>query len=131
MSCLIECLNYKSVGYNFHITIRTVEGIIMAKLKGKGVVIAGLVAGAASYLSKKENRDKLMGYIQDAKAKATEMMDGMKGNGASMEEETPLQDLAETAGSANTTEIRENNMIAEGAQTAVQYYNENDQEELT
>ncbi|KYG89639.1 hypothetical protein MHH70_14035 [Metasolibacillus sp. FSL H7-0170] len=103
----------------------------MAKLKGKGVVIAGLVAGAASYLSKKENRDKLMGYIQDAKAKATEMMDGMKGNGASMEEETPLQDLAETAGSANTTEIRENNMIAEGAQTAVQYYNENDQEELT
>ena len=30
----------------------------MAKLKGKGVVMAGLLAGAASFLSKKENRDK-------------------------------------------------------------------------
>lgn len=100
----------------------------MAKFKGKGVVIAGLVAGAASYLSKKDNRDKVMGYFNDVKAKATEMMDSAKGN---YQEETPLQDIAETPASANTTEIRENNMIAEGAQTSVQYYNENEQEELT
>ncbi|MEC1180701.1 hypothetical protein P9B03_19785 [Metasolibacillus meyeri] len=100
----------------------------MAKLKGKGVVIAGLVAGAASYLSKKENRDKVMSYIQEAKVKATAMMDGMKDK-AVVEDDTSLQDIAETAASPDTTDIRENNMIAEGAQTAVQYYNENDQED--
>lgn len=40
--------------------------------KGKGVVLAGLAAGAASYLSKKENRDKLMEYINQAKSKVNE-----------------------------------------------------------
>ena len=30
----------------------------MAKLKGKGVVMAGLLAGAASFLSKKENQGR-------------------------------------------------------------------------
>lgn len=44
----------------------------MAKLKGKGVVLAGLVAGAASFLSKKENRDKAMEYINKAKGKVNE-----------------------------------------------------------
>ena len=44
----------------------------MAKLKGKNVVLAGLVAGAASYLSKKENRDKLIGYINQAKTKVND-----------------------------------------------------------
>ena len=41
----------------------------MAKLKGKGVVVAGLIAGAASLLSKKENRDKLMDYVNQTKEK--------------------------------------------------------------
>ncbi len=41
----------------------------MAKLKGKNVVLAGIVAGAASYLSKKENRDKLMEYINQVRTK--------------------------------------------------------------
>jgi hypothetical protein len=44
----------------------------MAKLKGKSVVIAGLVAGAASYLSKKENRDKAMDYFNQLKGKANQ-----------------------------------------------------------
>ena len=35
--------------------------------KGKGVVLAGLAVGAASVLSKKDNRNKLMGYINQAK----------------------------------------------------------------
>ena len=46
--------------------------IIMAKLKGKGVVVAGLLAGAASFLSKKENRDKAMDYLNKAKGKVNE-----------------------------------------------------------
>lgn len=41
----------------------------MAKFKGKGVVVAGLLAGAASFLSKKENRDKAMDFLNDAKTK--------------------------------------------------------------
>lgn len=44
----------------------------MAKFKGKGVVIAGLVAGAASFLSKKENRDKVQQYFKVAKDKVNE-----------------------------------------------------------
>ena len=44
----------------------------MAKLKGKGVVMAGLIAGAASFLSKKENRDKAMDYLNKAKGKVNE-----------------------------------------------------------
>lgn len=44
----------------------------MAKLKGKGVVLAGLAAGAASFLRKKENRDKVMDYVNQAKEKVTQ-----------------------------------------------------------
>ena len=41
----------------------------MAIFKGKGVVLAGLAVGAASVLSKKDNRNKLMGFINQAKEK--------------------------------------------------------------
>ena len=44
----------------------------MAKLKGKGVVLAGLVAGATSYLSKKENRDQAMEYFTQLKGKVNQ-----------------------------------------------------------
>ncbi|MGN7477880.1 3-oxoacyl-ACP reductase [Solibacillus silvestris] len=50
----------------------------MAKLKGKGVVMAGLLAGAASFLSKKENRDKAMEYFNKAKDKMNDN-GGMQG----------------------------------------------------
>ena len=42
----------------------------MAKLKGKGVVVAGLIAGVLSFLSKKENRDKTMSYLSQLKKEA-------------------------------------------------------------
>ena len=42
----------------------------MAKLKGKGVVLAGLIAGVLSFLSKKENRDKTMSYLSQLKNEA-------------------------------------------------------------
>lgn len=44
----------------------------MAKMKGKGFVLAALAAGAASYLSKKENRDKVTDYLNQAKTKVNE-----------------------------------------------------------
>ena len=43
--------------------------VVEMAFKGKGFVLAGLAVGAASVLSKKDNRSKLMGYINSAKDK--------------------------------------------------------------
>ena len=48
----------------------------MAKSKGKGVVLAGLVAGVLSFLSKKENRDKTMSYLGQLKKEANSSLKG-------------------------------------------------------
>ena len=48
----------------------------MAKSKGKGVVLAGLVAGVLSFLSKKENRDKAMSYLGQLKKEANSSLKG-------------------------------------------------------
>jgi len=48
----------------------------MAKLKGKGVVLAGLMAGVLSFLSKKENRDKTMSYLSQLKKEANSSQRG-------------------------------------------------------
>lgn len=124
----------------------------MAKLKGKGVVVAGLLAGAASFLSKKENRDKAMEYLNQAKQKVNEnggvqnLVDKVKataqqqkpaegpagavaakGNDDTFVEET-LQDVASTAGDASDVVLEGNHMIDEGGgQTTVDAYNEKQQ----
>lgn len=106
----------------------------MAKLKGKGVVVAGLIAGAASFLSKKENRDKAMEFINVAKTKATNVMNEQKSNfqGASANMETSNEigvvaaDIAETA--ANPQQVDENKFISEGgAQKTINDYNHQQQ----
>ena len=89
----------------------------MAKFKGKGVVVAGLLAGAASFLSKKENRDKAMDVLNEFKAKAT---------ATNMEVGNEIGDLAtdfaETA--ANSLQVDENKFISEGgAQKLINDYN--------
>ena len=48
----------------------------MAKSKGKGVVLAGLMAGVLSFLSKKENRDKTMSYLGQLKKEANSFQKG-------------------------------------------------------
>jgi len=48
----------------------------MAKSKGKGVVLAGLIAGVLSFLSKKENRDKAMSYLGQLKKEANSSQKG-------------------------------------------------------
>lgn len=98
----------------------------MAKLRGKGFVISALVAGAASFLSKKENRDKTMKFINNMKNQASSLLGSKQLNGRTGQS---LKEIAETPASANTTKIRENNFIGEGGgQTALAYYNENDQQ---
>lgn len=110
----------------------TFGGKIMAKLKGKGLFLAGLVAGVASILSKKGNRDKAKQYLTNTKSRSysTQNEKMNKTGPFDVDKGNTFQNLAETAGDAGTTEIRENNMIAEGAATAVRYYNETNQEEI-
>ena len=48
----------------------------MAKSKGKGVVLAGLIAGVLSFLSKKGNRDKAMSYLGQLKKEANSSQKG-------------------------------------------------------
>lgn len=116
----------------------------MAKFKGKGVVLAGLVAGAASFLSKKENRDKVQEYLNTAKEKVNEN-GGVQGlmqkaqskvagtqNQNNVNEsdeqvygEETLQDIAKTAGDASEEVIDGNQMLDEGGgQTVIDHYNE-------
>ena len=89
----------------------------MAKLKGKGVVMAGLLAGAASFLSKKENRDKTMDYTNGAKMKTTNEKNMEIGNEIGV-----IADIAEAA--ANPLQVDENKFISEGgAQKTINDYN--------
>ena len=109
----------------------------MAKLKGKGVVVAGLLAGAASFLSKKENRGKAMDFINEARNKATKAVTEQKQNfqGNATTEEDQLHpvgdvagDMAEGAASPKTLKINENEFVSEGgAQQMIDQYNEQQQ----
>lgn len=95
----------------------------MAKLKGKGVVMTALVAGAASFLSKKKNRDNAVKFFKDMKAQFF----GSKGN----TKYNSMKEIAETAAGVTSTKIRENQFISEGGgQTALAYYNESDQQHV-
>ncbi|PYF06582.1 hypothetical protein BJ095_1083 [Ureibacillus chungkukjangi] len=96
---------------------------MMAKLKGKGVVMTALVAGAASFLSKKKNRDYTVKFLKDMKAQFFGSHTNNKYNS--------LKEIAETAAGPTSTKIRENNFISEGGgQTALAYYNESDQKQV-
>ncbi|MEG0384141.1 MAG: hypothetical protein RR587_14630 [Solibacillus sp.] len=108
----------------------------MAKLKGKGVVLAGLVAGVASMLSKKENRDKAMELLNDAKTKATKVMADQKKNfGSTSTQNNSMRenliatgdvagDVAQAPAGSKSLTIQENKFIDEGgAQTAIDAFN--------
>lgn len=112
----------------------------MAKFKGKGVVAASLLVGAASFLSKKENRDKAMDFLNQTKDKVNsnetiqELMSKMPNattntaNPSAANEsvaEESLQDVASTAGHADDSIVEGNKMLDEGGgQTTIDAYNE-------
>ena len=157
----------------------------MAKLKGKGVVLAGLVAGVLSFLSKKENRDKAMTYLDQLKKEANNFSSSSTSNSSSTSsdansssqmgsvniqqkvnefmkatqdttatkdstgttegkiasfmamspeaKEKPgketLEDIAATAAQSANSVLEGNHMIDEGAQTTVNYYNGEQQDQ--
>lgn len=104
----------------------------LAKMKGKGIVLTALAAGVASYFSKKENRMKAAKMLKDAKFKTEHLLTKETDFGEKQynkRNNNDLREIAETAADDTETKIRENNMIAEsGLQTAVIYYNEEQQE---
>ncbi|MEK5488618.1 MULTISPECIES: hypothetical protein [unclassified Lysinibacillus] len=99
----------------------------MAKRKGTGVVLAGLAGLAASYLSKKENRDKALTMFNSMKAKFESYLT----SGPNMDDRITERVSTEVATEAGTspTKIASNEMVAEGGgHTGVHFYNEEIQE---
>lgn len=96
----------------------------MAKRNGRGIVLAGIAGLAASYLSKKENRDKAFELFNNVKSK----MDSSKRTSRfDMNPNITERVTTEVATEAGTTPtlLASNEMVAEGGgQTAVHFYNE-------
>lgn len=91
----------------------------MAKGKGRGLLLAGLAAGAYTYFKKPENREKATLAFNNAKEKVNSYMESQN-----------LEDDKKTAhDGSKPNEPRENKMVSEGAMTSVQYYNEEEQQE--
>lgn len=83
--------------------------------KNKNLLLAGLAAGAYAYFSKKENRDKAMVAFNNAKTKVDSFMESQKVN----------RNYEDTkAGHSDPYDFQDNDMVAEGAQTSVHYYNQ-------
>jgi len=99
----------------------------MAKRKGTGVVVVGLAGLAASYFSKKENRDKALTMFNSMKAK----LESYLTTGPDMHDNIAERVATEVATEAGTspTKIASNEMVAEGGgHTGVHFYNEEIQE---
>ncbi|TQR21488.1 hypothetical protein [Psychrobacillus vulpis] len=90
----------------------------MAKSKNKSLLLAGLAAGAYAYFRKKENREKAMVAFNNTKTKVNSYLDSQKHDRSDFT----------TVGHPDPHDIPDNKMVAEGAMTSVQYYNEEVQE---
>ncbi|MER2028755.1 MAG: 3-oxoacyl-ACP reductase [Solibacillus sp.] len=99
----------------------------MAKLKGKGVVVAGLLAGAASFLSKKENRDKAMDYLNKAKGKVNES-GGVQGLMQKVQDKTSAGYSNENAHPSSTGDLDTN--MAKSASVGKEDYKEESLEDV-
>lgn len=92
--------------------------------RGRGLLLAGLAAGAYAYFKNPENREKATKAFNEAKVKVNSYMESQNLD----KEGNPTSDDAD---GPSTTEKRENKMVAEGgASASVQYYNEQQQKKL-
>ncbi|GKV65456.1 MULTISPECIES: hypothetical protein [Sporosarcina] len=85
----------------------------MAK-KSNGLLMATLAAGAYAYFSKKENRDKAMETVGTLKGKLDSFMNNNQ----------LVDQSADKVGHSDPNDLGDNNMVSEGAQTSVHYYNQ-------
>lgn len=97
----------------------------MARKKGggRGLLLAGLAAGAYAYFKKPENREKATVAFNDVKAKVNEYMESQNLEPNKNNEDEKKEGL-------DKTDLQENKMTSEGGtQATVQYYNEKEQQE--
>ncbi|MBY0222198.1 hypothetical protein H7J92_07260 [Sporosarcina aquimarina] len=88
--------------------------VYMAGKKSNGLLLATLAAGAYAYFSKKENRDKAMETVGTLKEKMDSFMNNNK----------LVDQTDEKVGHSDPEDFGDNNMVSEGAQTSVHYYNQ-------
>lgn len=86
----------------------------MGSKKKNSLLLATLAAGAYAYFSKKENRDKAQVAFGNMKTKVESYIAAQK----------IQQEPAAKAGHPDPYDIPDNGMVSEGAQTSVDYYNQ-------
>lgn len=92
------------------------EGIdfLMGSKKKNTLLLATLAAGAYAYFSKKENRDKAQVAFNNMKTKVDSFIESQK----------MQQDPGANVGNPDPYDVPDNEMVSEGAQTSVHYYNQ-------
>ncbi|MGO1060449.1 hypothetical protein ACTL32_15035 [Planococcus sp. FY231025] len=92
----------------------------MARRKGnKGLLLAGLAAGAYAYFKKPENREKATVAFNNAKEKVNSYMESQN-----LESQNRENAAKETERKTDITDMRKNKMTNEGGLAGAQYYNE-------
>jgi len=86
----------------------------MARKKNNKLLIATAAAGAYAYFSKKENRDKAQVAFNNMKTKVDSFINTQKVNRSS----------EANVGNPDPYDVQDNEMVSEGAQTSVHYYNQ-------
>jgi len=81
----------------------------------------GLGIAGASYLSKQENREKVIELYQSVKGKVVDFL--------CEQNPSACQDLLEKAGNPDPHDLGDTRMVGEGAMYAVDYYNKEEQQE--
>ncbi len=102
--------------------MNTLKGMIfeMGRKKKNTLLLATLAAGAYAYFSKKENRDKAQVAFNNMKTKVDSFIASQK-----------IQNEPDTkAGNPDPYDIQDNEMVSEGAQTSVHYYNQEVQDDV-
>ncbi|ANU24335.1 hypothetical protein [Planococcus donghaensis] len=89
--------------------------------RGRGLLMAGLAAGAYAYFKNPENREKATKAFNDAKVKVNSYMESQNLDKSGNTNPNPDEP-------SDTLEDPQEDMVAEGgATTTIQYYNEQQQ----
>ncbi len=86
----------------------------MSRKRRKSMLLATIAAGAYAYFSKKENRDKAQVAFNNTKTKVESFISSQKMNHSTHTK----------TGHPDPYDTQDNNMVDEGAQTSIHYYNQ-------
>jgi len=85
------------------------------------LLLLGLGIAGASYLSKQENREKVLDLYQSVREKVVDFLCD--------QDPSACQDLLEKAGNPDPHDLGDTRMVGEGAMYAVDFYNKEEQQE--